>query len=127
MLQTYEAVVQRGNIQLPADVPDGTRVFVTIVPALLEERQARRKAARWLAENVGDMLMPGSATLVRGEDRYVWRFPVLIGSLFEDPRGPLGAIDVDAQTGSVLAAPTLSDELIRNAENLGSASSPAGN
>jgi hypothetical protein len=122
MLQTYEAVVQHGNIRLPADVPDGTRVFVTIVPALLEERQARRKAALWLAENVGDACMPGSATLVQAANRRTWHFPVMLGSPFHDPRGPIGYLDVDAETGDVLATATLLDELTHNAENLGSAS-----
>ena len=122
MLQTYEAVVRRGNIQLPADVPDGARVFVTIVPALLEERIARRKAAIWLAENVGDACMPGSATLARSKNWRTWHLPVMLGSPFHDPCGPIGYIDVDAETGEVLAAATLSAELTYNAENLGSAS-----
>jgi len=64
MLQTHEGMVQSGRIRLPAGVklPEGARVYVTVVPAL-DERSARRKAARWLAENVGDRVMPGPATL----------------------------------------------------------------
>jgi hypothetical protein len=46
----------------------------------------------------------------------------MLGSPFHDPRGPIGYIDVDAETGEVLASATLSAELTYNAENLGSAS-----
>ena len=129
MLPTYEGVVQHGNIRLPigTNLADGTRVYVTVVPALLDEHHARRKAAVWLAENVGDMCMPGSATLARHDDGRVWHFPVMLGSPFDDPRGPIGYVDVDTETGAVLAPSTLPDELIRNAENLGSAALPAGN
>jgi len=121
VLQTYEGVIQRGNVRLPPDVdlPDGTRVYVTIVPTL-DERYARRKAAIWLAENVGDMIMPGSATLVRRGQRQVWRFPAMLGSPFDEPSGPLGYVDVDAEAGTVLAAPTLAEELVQNVERIGS-------
>jgi hypothetical protein len=121
VLQTYEGVIQRGSVRLPSDVdlPDGTRVYVTVVPTL-DERHARRKAAIWLAENVGDMIMPGSATLVRQGQRQVWRFPAMLGSPFDEPSGPLGYVDVDAEAGTVLAASTLAKELVQNAERIDS-------
>jgi hypothetical protein len=127
MLRTYEGVIQRGSVRLPADVtlPDGTRVYVTVVPSL-DERLARRKAAIWLAENVGDMVMPGSATLTRQDNHVCWRFPALVGSPFDEPRGPIGYVDIDAETGTVLATPTLAQELIQNAEHSGSPTSPPG-
>lgn len=118
MLPTYEGVVRQGIIRLPADtdLPEGTRVYVTVVP-ILDERQARRKAAIWLAENVGDMVMPGSAALARKEDRQVWRFAALVGSPFDEPRGPIGHVDVDAESGNIQATPALAEELIQNAEH----------
>lgn len=119
MLQTYEGVVHQGAIRLPAglQLPEGARVYVTVVPAM-DECSARRKAARWLAENVGDMVMPGPATLTGQAGRPAWRFPAMIGSPFAEPRGPIGYLDVDAENGTVLAFPTLADEMIRNAEHL---------
>jgi hypothetical protein len=128
MLQTFEGVIQRGSIRLPPDVdlPDGARVYVTVVPAL-DERQARRKAAIWLAENVGDMVMPGSATLSRQGDRQVWRFPAMLGSPFDEPRGPLGYVSIDAETGTVFAPPALAEELVHNAEHIGRPTSASGN
>ena len=128
VLQTYEGVIQRGNVRLPPDIdlPDGTRVYVTIVPTL-DERQARRKAAIWLAENVGDMVMPGSAILARQGHRQVWRFPAMLGSPFDEPSGPLGYVDVDAEAGTVLVTPTLAEELVQNVERTGSPTPTSGN
>jgi hypothetical protein len=119
MLQTYEGVVQSGQVRLPAGthLPEGARVYVTIVPTL-DEHSARRKAARWLAENVGDMVMPGPATLVHETQRTVWHFPAMVGSPFDEPRGPIGYVNVDAENGTVLSSPTLADEMIQNAEHL---------
>jgi hypothetical protein len=127
MLQTYEGVVQRGQIQLPANanLAEGTRVYVTIVPTLLDERQAKREAAFWLANNVGNLCQPGSAILAQHEQRRVWRFSVMLGSPYRSPRGPIGQIDIDAETGEVLAPAALSDELTRHAETLESEALPA--
>ena len=67
------------------------------INSTLDECQARRKAAIWLAENVGDMLMPGPAVLTRQGSQPAWRFSVMLGSPFDEPRGPLGYVDVDAE------------------------------
>ena len=128
MLQTYEGIVQRRSIRLPpgVELADGTRVYVTVVPTL-DERLARRKAAIWLAENVGDMVMPGPAALARQDNHPVWRFPVMLGSPFDEPRGPLGYIDIDAETGLVLSPPSLAEQVIHNVENSTSSVSAPGN
>ena len=128
MLRTYPGIIEHGNVRLASDVdlPDGTRVYVTAIPTL-DERYARRKAATWLAENVGDQLMPGSAMLARQGQHMVWSFPVLLGSPFDEPLGPLGYVDVDAEAGSILGGSTLAEELIRNAEHLAAALPPSRN
>jgi hypothetical protein len=128
MLQTYEGIVQQRSIRLPpgVELTDGTRVHVTVVPTL-DERLARRKAAMWLAENVGDMVMPGSATLARQDNHSVWRFPVMLGSPFDDPRGPFGYIDIDVETGTVLSPPSLAEQIIHDVENSTSSVSASGN
>ncbi len=119
MLPTHEGVIKNGKIRLPANtrLPEGARVYVTIVP-VLDERSARRKAARWLAENVGDMVMPGPATLTQELERLVWRFPTMLGSPFGEPRGPIGHLDVNARNGTVFSSPTLAQEMLHNAETL---------
>lgn len=118
MLQTYEGVVQRGSVRLPTglQLPEGARVYVTVVPTL-DEQSARRRAARWLAENVGDMVMPGPAVLTQDAELLVWRFPALIGSPFDEPQGPVGYIDVDAESGAVLSSPSIADEMIQRRKN----------
>jgi hypothetical protein len=125
MLQTFEGTVQSGHIRLPAGthLPEGARVYVTIVPTL-DEHSARRKAARWLAEYVGDMVMPGPATLIHESQRTIWRLPAMVGSPFDEPRGPIGYVNVDAETGTVLSSPTLAGEMIKNAERLDSSVLP---
>jgi hypothetical protein len=82
-----------------------------------DERSARRKAARWLAEYVGDMVMPGPATLINEGQRTIWRLPAMVGSPLYEPRGPIGHLDVDAENGTVLSSPSLSGEMIKNSEN----------
>lgn len=128
MLQTYEGIVQSGQVRLPAGthLPEGARVYVTIVPTL-DEHSARRKAARWLAENVGDMVMPGSATLIHQAKHTAWRFPAMVGSPFDEPRGPIGRVDVDAENGVVLSSSTLANVMIQNAEHLDSPVLPTRN
>lgn len=128
MLQTYQGVIKQGAVHLSSNVdwPDGTRVYITAIPTL-DERYARRKAAAWLAENVGDQLMPGAAVLTRQGQYLVWSFPVLLGSPFDEPLGPLGYVDVDAEAGSVLGASALAEELIRNAERLTGSLPPSRN
>jgi hypothetical protein len=121
MLQTFESIVRQGSVKLPSDanLPDGARVYVTIIPTL-DERQARRKAAIWLAENAGDMLMPGPAVLMRQDSQQVWRFSVMVGSPFDEPRSLPSHIDVDAESGAILTTPMFAQELIRHAEHIGS-------
>jgi len=79
-----------------------------------KERAARRKVARWLAENVGDMVMPGPATIIHKAEQLIWRFPAMIGSPFREPQGPVGHVNVDAESGMILSSSTLvlTDEII---------------
>ncbi len=64
---TYIGIVHEGRIQLtePVDLPEGSEVYV-VVPNLLDERQAQRKASRWLMDILNDA---GSAAemIERGE------------------------------------------------------------
>ena len=100
---TYIGVVRQGNIQLhePIDLPDGSQVCV-IVPTLLEEQVARRKANRWLVEHVGNMVMADQAILTRVADQVVWRFGAFVTGQSHPPRGPIGHVDVDALSGEAV-------------------------
>jgi hypothetical protein len=119
MQQVYEGVVAHGIVQLPpeAQLPDGTRVQIVPITTL-NEKQARRKAARWLAMKVGHLLMPMNGEFIEQTERPIWRFTIWLSSPWQAPRGPIGTLDVDAVDGTILAQPDIRKEFIRNAEQL---------
>lgn len=122
---TYIGVVQEGRIHLEErpPLPEGSLVYV-VVPAMVDERTARRKANRWLAEWVGDMVMADRAERVQLPDgRLTWRFGAFITSLSHDPIGPIGHVDVGATSGTVMASEQVAQEMIARGERLVSASS----
>jgi len=119
MLNTYEGIVHEGHIKLPSDVvlPEGVRVHVTILPDI-DERTARRKANRWLAENVGDMVMADKGLFEASSKQSVWRFDVFVTALSHDPFGPIGSLDVEATTGNILADESHAAALAQRGEQL---------
>ncbi len=120
MFPTYEGIVQQGRIRLPAGtaLPEGVRVLVTVLPAV-DEIRARRTANRWLAENVGDMVMANQATLVMlADDRQAWRFGAFVTSSSRDPFGPIGYVEVDTGTGAVLTDNIAAEEMAQRGERL---------
>jgi len=90
-----------------------------------DEHHARRKANRWLAEYVGDMVMADHPLLTRIGERSVWRFGAYVTSLHRDPFGPVGYVDVDAETGTVLADKSTAEEIALRGERLERTPSPA--
>ncbi len=126
-VQAYEGIVQDGLVRPPeyARLPEGARVYI-VVPSV-GEAMARRKAARWLGENVGNLAMPGEATIAETGGRRVWRFPLFLASPFDDPIGRIGHVDVDAESATVLADARIAEELIQRGERLECASSQTGN
>lgn len=114
---TYIGIVREGQIQLaePANLPEGSQVFV-VIPAVVDEGTARRKANRWLVENVDNMVMADRSALARSGDRTVWRFGAFITALSHEPLGPIGHVEVDAATGAVLASARTASEMIQRGE-----------
>jgi len=118
MLTTYRGVIQEGRIHLTdASLPEGAHVLVTVIP-FTDERYARRKANRWLAEYVGDMVMADHPLLTHSGERQVWRFGAYVTSLQRDPFGPVGYVDIDAETGAVLMDETTAEEIAQRGECL---------
>ena len=118
MLQTFEGVVQRGHVRLPAGTPlrDGARVIVTVLPAV-DEHHARRRANGWLGEHVGNMVMAWHPTLMQlSDNRQVWHFGAFVGMLSSEPFGPIGFVDVDAETGEVLASEEEAERMAQRGE-----------
>ncbi|HNT73431.1 MAG TPA: hypothetical protein PKH77_00290 [Anaerolineae bacterium] len=128
MLTTYEGVVREGRVQLVIEtpLPEGTPVLVTVLPHI-DERRARRKANHWLADYVGDMVMADHPHLTHNGQCSVWRFGAYVTSLQCDPFGPVGYVEVNAETGVVLADDQTAEEIARRGEHLERAPLSAGN
>jgi hypothetical protein len=104
---TYPAIIRNGKAEplAPLDLPEGSAVYIVIQPKL-DERTARKKATGWLVDHVGNLLMAADGVLVQQDERWIWRFNAYLTSLTHEPRGPIGQVEVDADTGHVLNAPT---------------------
>ncbi len=82
---------------------------------------ARRKASRWLGDQVADTIEGGPPKLIVG-NRTIWRVPVLFSARRHNiTRSTIGHIDVDALTGEVLADAALGNSLLNNAKALAAA------
>ena len=104
----------------------GKRLDITVsVSATIEVDAitAQRKATAWLISEVGNLLMGDAPALVIGQ-RTAWRVPVLLTSPSRGVIGQVGAVDVDAISGQVLADPLLAQELVTHARNLARSSAP---
>jgi hypothetical protein len=79
---------------------------------VLSERQAAGKANVWLANQVGDAVGVMKGALVQVEERTIWRFEAFITGVHFEPIGPIGQIEVDADTGQVLSSPETAEAMI---------------
>lgn len=123
MVTTHIGIVRNGKVEFdrPLTLPDGSQVRVTLSP-VLSEQQAQGKANVWLAQNVGDAVGAMNGILTQTDQLTIWRFEAFItGSRF-DPIGPLGQIDVDADTGQILSTPQTAEAMIERGRQLAPAS-----
>ena len=65
---------------------------------------AQRRVSRLVISEVGNLLYGGEPSLVIGE-RICWRVPVMLAYPDTGPVGQAGTLDVDVETGEVLATP----------------------
>ena len=65
---------------------------------------AQRRVSRLVISELGNLLYGGEPTLVVGE-RICWRVPVMLAYPDAGPVGQAGTLDVDVETGEVLATP----------------------
>jgi hypothetical protein len=63
---------------------------------------ARRRVSRLVISEIGNLLYGGEPTLIVGE-RVRWHVPVMLAYPDTGPVGQVGALDVDVETGEVLA------------------------
>jgi hypothetical protein len=103
MAATYIDTVCNGKVEFERllTLPEGSQVRVAPSP-VLSERQAAGKANLWLANQVGDAVGVMKGTLAQVKERTVWRFEAFITGVHFEPIGPIGQIEVDADTGQVL-------------------------
>jgi hypothetical protein len=105
------------EFERPLTLPEGSQVRVTLSP-VLDERQAAGKANVWLANYVGDAVGVMDGTLVQLEERTVWRFEAFITGTHIEPIGPLGQLEVDADSGTVLNSPDSAEAMIARGRQL---------
>lgn len=72
--------------------------------------EARRRASRLVASEIGNLLFGGEPTLSVGE-RICWSVPILLAFPDSGLIGQVGAVDVDTETGAVLTSATQLEEI----------------
>jgi hypothetical protein len=87
-------------------------------PMVVDAHAARRKANRWLLENVGNMMRADQPVFVRSRGRAAWRFGAFVTAISHPPIGPVGYVDVDVATGEVLADDHTAEEIASRGERL---------
>ena len=119
MATTYIGTVRNGKVEFerPLTLPEGSQVRITL-SSVLDERQAAGQANVWLANQVGDAVGVMQGTLVQVEDRTIWRFEAFITGVHFEPIGPIGHIEVDADTGDVLGSPETAEAMIERGRQL---------
>lgn len=118
----YKGIVRSGQIELPDEtkLPEGSHVVVILTgpDQLVEESVARRRANRWLIEDVSNMLAADEGRLLETEGGPIWRFGVYITGRGRGLLGPVGHIDLDALSGALILNEHQVDRLIVNAQAL---------
>jgi hypothetical protein len=102
-LSTYPAIIRNGKAEpvAPLELPEGSEVYIVVKPRL-DQHTARKKATGWLVDHVGNLLMADDGLLIQKENLWIWRFNAYMTSLTHPPRGPIGQVEVDAETGKIL-------------------------
>lgn len=102
-VKTYTGTVQDGQVVLNSHLklPEGSEVYV-VIPQSIDMKSARRSANKWLVGHVGNLLMAMNGSLVQSENSWYWRFEVYMTAVNSEPEGPIGIVDVDATTGSII-------------------------
>jgi len=114
---TYAGTVRNGKVEssIPLDLVEGSEVYI-VVPTTMTKRVAKRKANGWLIGYVGNLLMADQGVLVQTGKEWMWRFAVYSTSLTHQPMGPIGFIEINTATGSIVNAEQTKLSLYRYAQ-----------
>jgi hypothetical protein len=104
----------------PSPNQDELQVELSISTRLsLSADQARRKATRFLMDNVSMFLMPVNPLLVIIDHEQIqWRFSVMLAMGQQGRLGQVGELNVDAYTGDILVDEAALAEIKENAQRL---------
>lgn len=118
-VMTYPGRLREGRIELdaPINLPEGSEVYVVVKPQL-DLRQAQKKANGWLVDNIGNMVMADDGMLIQRGDVWLWRFSAYITALSHEPCGPIGQVDVDANTGAVVTDERTRQKIVQRGAKL---------
>ncbi len=119
MMTTYLGTIKDGKIELdqPLTLPEGSQVQVVLLTEF-DELTARRRADRWLEENVGNVVAAKNSQFIQLGNRPIWRFEAFITGPYIDPLGPIGQVDVDANSGEILTRSDMAEDMIARGATL---------
>jgi hypothetical protein len=114
------------NRQLVMELPDiepGTLVTVLVVPAnvalpAVDAGTARRNVNNWLSDHVGHLVLGKEPRLLSDGSRTWWRVAAYVTNVHREPFGPIGFVDVDANSGQVLSDDKVAQELQHHGSHL---------
>lgn len=102
--------VEMTEIALPAEAQLKIELSLT-AQVKITHVTAQRQVSKLLLDQAGNLLYGERPSLVVGQ-RLVWRVPVWLALPTTGPLGQVGALDVDAQTGEILFAQQILDEIV---------------
>jgi len=95
-------------------------IHVSVVATVrVDARTARRRVTAWLVSEVGNMLIGGTPQLVISK-RTIWQVPVILTSSSVGTVGQVGTVDVDAESGEMLASEELREQILDHVRHLAS-------
>ena len=126
MLPVVATKAVSGNHQVVVELPDvqpGTLVTVLVVPAnvavpAIDSNAARRKANGWLSDHVGHLVLGKEPRLLSDGNRSWWRVTAYVTNVYSEPFGPIGFVDVDANSGQILSDDEAARELVQRGSHL---------
>lgn len=110
-VELSEVLPQVEAAQVDVTIHVSTKLNVTQVAA-------RRKVNVFVLNEIGTGLGGDTPTLVIQNERLCWRVPVILAPSPKGRLGQVGQIDVDAQTGEILADDQLIHDIADHAERL---------
>ncbi len=79
---------------------------------------ARQKVSGYVGDRISHLMGGDAPTLVLTKGRLVWRVPIILTRPSQGVVGTVGAIDVDALTGSLVIQPDLAERVKARAEEI---------